>query len=210
MTAGNRENVAIFNPLVLPLPNWHPDGPDGNVDGFVIPFVFPDDRASGRQPNRGARIRVYPTPRGWRAALLNCQDHAETAEQARAFAAAWIRAAEVLDNVGASSTGVKPAGDEGQDGTCRDCGNVGAHHQQCPTQQGEELTDVDRDPWAVRPFSKGDRVRVTDRMSGNHDRIGTVTGNNLDGDVEVALEADRGRPAYTTGFHARHLKWVNR
>lgn len=103
MTGQPRENVAIFNPLVLPLPNWHPDGPDGMVDGFVIPFVFPDNRPSGRQPNRGAKIRVYPTDHGWRAALISCQDHAETAEQARAFAAAWIRAAEVLENVGAST-----------------------------------------------------------------------------------------------------------
>lgn len=111
MTAGKRENVAIFNPLVLPLPNWHPDGPDGTVDGFVIPFVFPDVRPSGRQPNRSAKIRVHPTPHGWRAAMLNCQDHAETPEQARAFAAAWIRAAEVLENVGAG----KPADDERRD-----------------------------------------------------------------------------------------------
>ena len=37
MTGQPRENVAIFNPLVLPLPSWHPDGPDGAVDGFVIP-----------------------------------------------------------------------------------------------------------------------------------------------------------------------------
>lgn len=108
MSAG-RENVAIFNPLVLPLPSWHPDGPDGAIDGFVIPFVFPDARPSGRQPNRRALIRVYPTDYGWRAALRNCQDHAETAEQARAFAAAWIRAAEVLDNVKA---GAAPADDD--------------------------------------------------------------------------------------------------
>lgn len=99
MTGQPRENVAIFNPLVLPLPNWHPDGPDGMVDGFVIPFVFPENSPTGRQPNRGARIRVYPTEHGWRASLMNCQDHAETAEQARAFAAAWIRTAEVLENV---------------------------------------------------------------------------------------------------------------
>ncbi|ABE67308.1 hypothetical protein [Mycobacterium phage Guo1] len=104
MTARN-ENVAIFNPLVLPLPAWHPDGPDGTIDGFVIPFVFPETRASGREPNRRALIRVYPDSPGWRAALRNCQDHAETAEQARAFAAAWIRAAELLENVGA---GAKP------------------------------------------------------------------------------------------------------
>ncbi|AYD84637.1 hypothetical protein SEA_PAITO_52 [Mycobacterium phage Paito] len=97
--AGARENVAIFNPLVLPLPSWHPDGPDGAIDGFLIPFLFPENRASGRQPNRAARIRVHPTDYGWRAALMNCQDHAETAEQARAFAAAWIRAAELLESV---------------------------------------------------------------------------------------------------------------
>jgi hypothetical protein len=97
--AGERENVAIFNPLVLPLPSWHPDGPDGAIDGFVIPFVFPETRASGRKPNRDAKIAVAPTEHGWRASLRNCQDHAETAEQARAFAAAWIRAAELLENV---------------------------------------------------------------------------------------------------------------
>lgn len=92
-----REHVGIFNPLILPLPNWHPDGPDGEVDGYRIPFVFPTDRESGRPANRDAYLRVYPTPHGWRSALLNCQDHAETAAQARAFAGAWIRAAELLD-----------------------------------------------------------------------------------------------------------------
>ncbi|UXQ88513.1 hypothetical protein [Mycobacterium phage Kashi_BG2] len=102
MTARN-ENVAIFNPLVLPLPAWHPDGPDGTIDGFVIPFVFPETRASGRKPNRDAKIAVEPTEHGWRASLRNCYDHAETAEQARAFAAAWIRAAELLENVGAGA-----------------------------------------------------------------------------------------------------------
>ncbi|AYD84013.1 hypothetical protein KDW72_gp50 [Mycobacterium phage Grizzly] len=101
--AGERENVAIFNPLVLPLPAWHPDGPDGTIDGFVIPFVFPETRASGRKPNRDAKIAVEPTEHGWRASLRNCYDHAETAEQARAFAAAWIRAAELLENVGAGA-----------------------------------------------------------------------------------------------------------
>lgn len=90
-----REHVGIFNPLILPLPNWHPDGPDGEVDGYRIPFVFPE--AGSRPANRDAYLRVYPTPHGWRAALLNCQDHAETAAQARAFAGAWIRAAELLD-----------------------------------------------------------------------------------------------------------------
>lgn len=95
--APKREHVGIFNPLILPLPNWHPDGPDGEIDGFVIPFVFPESRLSGRMPNRGSKLRVYPTDHGWRAALLSCQDHAETAGQARAFAGAWIRAAELLD-----------------------------------------------------------------------------------------------------------------
>ncbi|WP_264066918.1 hypothetical protein [Mycolicibacterium komossense] len=111
MTAG-KENVAIFNPLVLPLPSWHPDGPDGAVDGYRIPFVFPDDRTSGRQPNRAAYLRVYPTEHGWRASLRNCQDHAETAEQARAFAGAWIRAAEVLENV-ATAEAARAAADDG-------------------------------------------------------------------------------------------------
>ena len=94
-----RENVAVFNPIVLALPNWHPDGPDGDVDGYVIPFVMPTDRDSGRQPNRDAKLVVHLTEHGWRAALRNCQDHAETADQARALAGAWIRAAEVLEAV---------------------------------------------------------------------------------------------------------------
>lgn len=93
--APKREHVGIFNPLILALPNWHPDGPDGEVDGYRIPFVFPGEGTRGA--NRDAYLRVYPTPHGWRAALLNCQDHAETAAQARAFAGAWIRAAELLD-----------------------------------------------------------------------------------------------------------------
>lgn len=95
--AGEREHVAIFNPLTLPLPSWHPDGPDGTVDGYVIPFVFVEQRKAGPTPNRRAQFRVYPTEHGWRAALRNCPDHAETAEQARAFAAGWIRAAELLE-----------------------------------------------------------------------------------------------------------------
>lgn len=95
--AGERENVAIFNPLTLPLPVWHPDGPDGTVDGYVIPFVFVEKRIAGPVENRRAQFRVYPTEHGWRAALRNCPDHAETADQARAFAAGWIRAAELLE-----------------------------------------------------------------------------------------------------------------
>ncbi|QFG10132.1 hypothetical protein PBI_LEMURIA_52 [Mycobacterium phage Lemuria] len=95
--AGEKENVAIFNPLTLPLPVWHPDGPDGTVDGYVIPFVFVEQRLTGPVENRRAQFRVYPTEFGWRAALRNCPDHAETAEQARAFAAGWIRAAELLE-----------------------------------------------------------------------------------------------------------------
>ena len=93
--APKREHVGIFNPLILALPNWHPDGPDGEVDGYRIPFVFPGEGTRGA--NRDAYLRVYPTDHGWRAALLSCQDHAETAAQARAFAGAWIRAAELLD-----------------------------------------------------------------------------------------------------------------
>ena len=97
--AQGRENAAIFNPIVLALPNWHPDGPDGAVDGYVIPFVMPPAEAGKvSAQNRQARIRVFPDDHGgWRAALLNCQDHAETADQARALAGAWIRAAEVLE-----------------------------------------------------------------------------------------------------------------
>ena len=95
--AGEKEHVAIFNPLTLPLPPWHPDGPDGTVDGYVIPFVFVEQRLAGPVANRRAQFRVFPTDFGWRAALRNCQDHAETAEQARAFAAGWIRAAELLE-----------------------------------------------------------------------------------------------------------------
>lgn len=109
--AQGRENVAVFNPIVLALPNWHPDGPDGDVDGYVIPFVFPENRASGRQPNRDARLRIYEG----RAVLRNCQDHAETADQARAFAGAWIRAAEVLEAIEgrakAEAAAAKPAPD---------------------------------------------------------------------------------------------------
>ena len=93
--APKREHVGIFNPLILALPNWHPDGPDGEVDGYRIPFVFPGKGTRGA--NRDAYLRVYPTPHGWRSALLSCQDHAETADQARAFAGAWIRAAELLE-----------------------------------------------------------------------------------------------------------------
>lgn len=134
--AGARENVAIFNPLVLALPSWQPDGPDGAIDGYVIPFVFPETRESGRQPNRSAKLRVYPTPHGWRTQLLNCQDHAETAEQARAFAGAWIRAAEVLENVKAGNVAVNDEDDDvvdaevvedddqgdNSDGSCASCG----------------------------------------------------------------------------------------
>ncbi|AHJ86600.1 hypothetical protein Jolie2_50 [Mycobacterium phage Jolie2] len=98
MAGSTNENVAIFNPLILPLPAWHPDGPDGTIDGFVVPFVLPagHDGKSTWQ-NRQAKMHVRPTDHGWRASLLNCQDHAETAAQARAHAAAWIRAAELLE-----------------------------------------------------------------------------------------------------------------
>lgn len=130
MTAG-KEHVAIFNPLVLPLPNWHPDGPDGQIDGYVVPFVMPGPNATAPM-NRGAKIRVYPTAHGWRAALIECHDHAETAEQARAFAAAWIRAAEVLDSVGANTivdAEVVEDGDEDQDQrvNCPECEGNGVN-----------------------------------------------------------------------------------
>ncbi|QFG10004.1 hypothetical protein KDW74_gp50 [Mycobacterium phage Antsirabe] len=100
--AQGRENAAIFNPLVLALPNWHPNGPDGEIDGFAIPFVMPppDDELA---PNRHARIDVYPDDLGrWAAILSNVYmagAEVRTADQARALAGAWIRAAEVLDNV---------------------------------------------------------------------------------------------------------------
>lgn len=81
----------------LTLPDWHADGPNGTIDGFVIPIAFPDQRPSGRKPNRDAYLRVWPTEYGWRAELRSCQTHAETGDQARAFAAAWLRAAEILD-----------------------------------------------------------------------------------------------------------------
>lgn len=251
MAGQNRENVAIFNPLVLPLPSWHPDGPDGAIDGYVIPFVMPP--APGRSdPNRGAQLRVYPTDFGWRAALRNCYDHAETAEQARAFAAAWIRAAEVLENV-AKAEELRDApqrqllgdgqvvdcevvdDDEDQDvEACAHCGNVGAHHQQCPTRLGEDQdqddpprrvdcpecegngvncvahrgADVDRDPWAgaVRPFAVGERVRVTDRMSEHHDRIGAVVSVDGAGLVGVDLEANRGRHSALAVFVPAELR----
>ncbi|QBP30263.1 hypothetical protein KDW77_gp49 [Mycobacterium phage Pinnie] len=154
--AQGRENAAIFNPIVLALPNWHPDGPDGDVDGYVIPFVFPDVRASGRQPNRAARIAVALTAQNeWRASLRNCQDHAETADQARAFAGAWIRAAEVLEAIAGRAAAAKRAAadddvvdaevvddddddpadwPDNPDGSCRGCGVPvdGAHQSTCP------------------------------------------------------------------------------
>lgn len=98
--AKKSENVAIFNPLVLALPNWHPDGPDGTIDGFVIPFVQPAPSA-GLAPNRHARIKVQPNDEGrWAALLSNVYrggDECMTANQARALAGAWIRAAELLE-----------------------------------------------------------------------------------------------------------------
>lgn len=99
--AGERENVAIFNPLTLPLPVWHPDGPDGTIDGFVIPFVMPAPSA-GLAANRHARIHVRhdEDAGGWLAEVSNVQAAAsmvKTAEQARALAGAWIRAAELLE-----------------------------------------------------------------------------------------------------------------
>ncbi|ASR77252.1 hypothetical protein SEA_AVOCADO_51 [Mycobacterium phage Avocado] len=96
--AQGRENVAVFNPLVLALPNWHPDGPDGDVDGYVVPFVFPDNRDE-RSPNRRAKIAIALDKDEWRAGLRNCQSDAMTGDQARAFAGAWLRAAEVLDAI---------------------------------------------------------------------------------------------------------------
>lgn len=100
MKTAGRENVAVFNPLVLALPNWHPDGPDGDVDGFVIPFVAP---AGGpiEDDNRDARIMVkYDAEDGWAAWTQRVNDcSAYTPEQARALAGAWIRAAELLENV---------------------------------------------------------------------------------------------------------------
>lgn len=105
-----RENVAVFNPIVLALPDWHPDGPDGDVDGYVIPFVMPapaDDLA----PNRNAQIAVkQDDDERWRASLHNLQDLVRTADQARALAGAWIRAAEVLDAIHGRAK-AKPAPD---------------------------------------------------------------------------------------------------
>ena len=97
--AQGKENVAVFNPIVLALPNWHPDGPDGDVDGYVVPFVMPDDALTEGRPNRDAKIAIHQHTGDWRAVLRNCQDHAGTADQARALAAAWIRAAEVLEAI---------------------------------------------------------------------------------------------------------------
>lgn len=98
--APKREHVGIFNPLILPLPNWHPDGPDGDIDGFVIPFTMPPPSA-GLLGNRHSRVRVYPDDEGrWAAILSNVYmagAECVTAAQARALAGAWIRAAEVLD-----------------------------------------------------------------------------------------------------------------
>lgn len=176
MTAHARENVAIFNPLVLPLPSWHPDGPDGKIDGYVIPFVFPDNRPSGRQPNRGARIRVAPTDHGWRANLLQCQDHAETPEQARAFAAAWIRAAEVLENVQP-----KPAAPEGD------------------VVDAEVVEDDDDEDRRVALLRGRQRVRVL--VGDEAGRCGEVVESRLSGDepiqYDVLLEPD---PERRRGF----------
>lgn len=141
--AGKSENVAIFNPLVLPLPNWHPDGPDGEIDGFVIPFVYP---AGGRQPeNRGARIRVVREEDGnWIAVKVDCPTTAATAAQARAFAGAWIRAAEILDNV------TKPKPKPADDGVV-DCEVVDDDED-----QDDELDDPRTTEWT---HSTGNEVR---------------------------------------------------
>lgn len=236
------ENVAIFNPLVLPLPNWHPDGPDGAIDGYVIPFVMPP--APGRSdPNRGAQLRVYPTDHGWRAALRNCFDHAETAEQARAFAAAWIRAAELLENVTAPQRVLLGEGqdvdqvvdaevvddDEDQDQRvdCAECEGNGANCSahggglsraigKPPRLPGEPMSPLlaESDPPValhsddVRPFAIGDRVRVTDRMSEHHDRIGTVVDDDVVGDVGVGLDANRGRCAHLAAFRPAALRLI--
>ncbi len=239
-----------------------------NVDGYVIPFVFPDvdgRRADRGGANRAARIAVYPTDHGWRAALRNCQDHAETAEQARAFAAAWIRAAEVLENVAkADELRDVPQRQLLGDGQVVDCEVVDDDEDQdaanVPTPASEPRREwccgtpitkphtpgcsyeprednapdygallgvgkpprlpgepkspllaesdppVALHPDDVRPFAIGERVRVTDRMSDHHDRIGTVIDTDLDGDIGVELEADPGRCAHITGFKAAHLR----
>lgn len=169
--AGQSENVAILNPLVLPLPSWHPDGPDGKIDGFVIPFLFPDIRPSGRQPNRSARIHVGPTVHGeWRASLRNCQDHAETAEQARAFAAAWIRAAEILEN--ASKTADKQPDDDVVD---------------CEVVDDEDQGD--------ESFAPGRRVMINNRgdWGGRFGQIYATHLNNQPPMLDVELDPP-GRP----------------
>lgn len=110
--AQGRENAAVFNPIVLALPNWHPDGPDETIDGFAIPFVMPPPSA-GLEPNRHARIRIYPDDEGrWAAILSNVYmagAECVTADQARALAGAWIRAAEVLDNVAQRAAAARTA-----------------------------------------------------------------------------------------------------
>lgn len=138
--AQGKENVAVFNPLVLALPNWQPDGPDGEVDGFAIPFVMPppDDTLA---PNRHARIRIYPDDEGrWAAILSNVYmagAECVTADQARALAGAWIRAAEVLDNVAARAAAAARSVAEtpdNEDGSCGGCGAVvdAKHAGDCP------------------------------------------------------------------------------
>lgn len=109
--------LTIVSTLFVNLPAFHADG-DG---GFEIPFVMP--QPGGRQNDR-AKFRVAPTPWGWRAALTNCYDHAENAAQARAFAAAWLRCAELLDAVGASEPPVPGVADGvnlGSDGSLNGC-----------------------------------------------------------------------------------------
>lgn len=61
---------------------------------------MPPDTAGG-EPDRGHRLRIYPNDAGpgWLASIWDGKDYAKNAEQARALAAAWIRAAEVLENV---------------------------------------------------------------------------------------------------------------
>jgi hypothetical protein len=176
------ENVAIFNPLVLPLPNWHPDGPDGDLDGYRIPFVMPAP-ADGHDPNRHARVFVRRDDDStrWSAALSNVYmsgSMVRTAEQARALAGAWLRAAEVLENVGAADPtgpsevlvedGVVDAevvDDEGDK-----CTSTSSAGRECVWSAGHDDIHFSADGWTWR--QDGDRAY----LPGDDDGI-TENGN---------------------------------
>lgn len=182
------EHVAVFNPLVLALPNWHPDGPDGTIDGFVIPFVMPAPSA-GLAPNRHARIKVQPDDEGrWAALLSNVyMGGAEcmTANQARALAGAWIRAAELL---------------EAQEARLRAEARAAAEDQVVDAEvvdDDDEDQDDDDRPKSSTVLRADQLVRV---MDGDHwyvGRRGRIVESQISADApityDVLLEPDQAR-----------------